>query len=218
MRSIPFLSSAQLLSSFAPFGAPGGVPPPVSHSFLLEALPSVAFSARLLSSVTHQPGLAAASEVLSRPPRARQGSGSPTAPSLHGDSALICRLVWGGTAARWREGLVSYGMRQGDNLSGYNWQERGENGTLARTGNQRVASPTAFHEREICTTSRPAGWSWAGFVVHFNAACFIRRMETLAFTLARWFCSLRRTTTRYSEFASLSGSTLSTCSLPEARR
>lgn len=147
MRSVPFLSSAQLLGSFAPFGAPGGIPPPVSHSFLLEALPSVAFSAGLLSSVTHQLGLAAASEVRSRPPRAGQGSGSPTAPSFHGDSALLCRLVWGGTAARWREGLVSYGMCQGDNLSGYNWQERGENGTLARTGNQRVASPTAFRER-----------------------------------------------------------------------
>lgn len=76
----------------------------------------------------------------------------------------------------------------------------------------------AFHELEICTIPRPAGWFWGGFVVHFNAACFIRRMETLAFTLARWFCSLGRTATRYSEFASRDVSTLSTCSLLEARR
>lgn len=43
------------------------------------------------------------------------------------------------------------------------------------------------------------GWLFrAGFVVHFDTAYLIKRMKTLAFKLARWSCSLRRTPTGYS--------------------
>jgi len=40
-------------------------------------------------------------------------------------------------------------------------------------------APMAFHDRKICTTSWPAGWFWAGFVVHFNTAWFIGRVTAL---------------------------------------
>lgn len=50
-----------------------------------------------------------------------------------------CRLVRGGAAAGWPEGLVPLRVCQGDHLQGHPGQEHGAHGAPAGAGNQRVA-------------------------------------------------------------------------------
>lgn len=133
-HSLPSPAQPKLTGSFqpSPFRAPDRVPPRVCMSSIPPWGPSLCSAFSSPSVICH-----AHAEVHS--PQCQAGSRLIHS-LLHEDSVPGCRLVWGRTTARWRERLVSYGMCQGDNLSGYHWQERGENGTLARAGNQRVAS------------------------------------------------------------------------------
>ena len=89
---------------------------------LLRPFPLFHLSSHLVPSVVPNLGRCCLWNVLissSLGAEHRQDSSKYLAP--HKDSALLCSLVWRGKTARWRKGLVSHGVCQGDNMSSYHW-------------------------------------------------------------------------------------------------